>query len=171
MVVFAAGNDARGDDALGPLLLARIEGLAMATVRCVFDFQLQVEHALDLDGADMALFVDAHVAQAAPARLSRLRPAARPAACSHALAPDEVLAVSVSDTGIGIAPADQEAVFQEFRQAGGQHLNKSEGTGLGLSLTRRFVEMHGGTISLESTVGEGSTFSFTLPSQVQEHAA
>ncbi|MCB1748544.1 MAG: GAF domain-containing protein [Gammaproteobacteria bacterium] len=84
---------------------------------------------------------------------------------------DEVLAVSVSDTGIGIAPADQEAVFQEFRQAGGQHLNKSEGTGLGLSLTRRFVEMHGGTISLESTVGEGSTFSFTLPSQVQEHAA
>ena len=50
MVVFAAGNDVRGDDALGPLLLARIEGLAMATVRCVFDFQLQVEHALDLDG-------------------------------------------------------------------------------------------------------------------------
>ena len=74
------------------LAAGRIEGLAMATVRCVFDFQLQVEHALDLDGADMALFVDAHVAQAAPARLSWLRPAARPAACSHALAPDEVLA-------------------------------------------------------------------------------
>lgn len=105
MVVFAAGNDARGDDALGPLLLARIEGLAMATVRCVFDFQLQVEHALDLDGADMALFVDAHVAQAAPARLSRLRPAARPAACSHALAPDEVLAVYARVCGAAPPPA------------------------------------------------------------------
>ncbi|MGE0486674.1 MAG: GAF domain-containing protein [Gammaproteobacteria bacterium] len=83
----------------------------------------------------------------------------------------EVLAVSVTDTGIGIAPEDQEAVFQEFRQAGGQHLNKSEGTGLGLSLTRRFVEMHGGTISLDSTVGEGSTFAFTLPSQTGARAA
>ena len=78
---------------------------------------------------------------------------------------DDVLAVSVTDTGIGIAPEDQEAVFQEFRQAGGQHLNKSEGTGLGLSLTRRFVEMHGGHIGLQSAVGAGSTFSFTLPSQ------
>ena len=84
---------------------------------------------------------------------------------------DDTLAVSVTDTGIGIAPEDQESVFQEFRQSGGQHLNKSEGTGLGLSLTRRFVEMHGGAVSLESTVGEGSTFSFTLPSQTGASAA
>ena len=49
------------------------------------------------------------------------------------------------DTGIGIAPADQEAVFEEFRQVGRQYTSKQEGTGLGLALTRRFVELHGGT--------------------------
>lgn len=71
--------------------------------------------------------------------------------------------ISVSDTGIGIAPEDQETVFEEFRQVGGQHAQKREGTGLGLSLARRFVELHGGTIRLQSEAGKGSTFTFTLP--------
>jgi len=71
--------------------------------------------------------------------------------------------VSVRDTGIGIAPADQAAVFEEFRQVGGQHTQKREGTGLGLALAKRFVELHGGTIGVQSAVSKGSTFTFTLP--------
>jgi signal transduction histidine kinase len=71
--------------------------------------------------------------------------------------------VSVTDTGIGIAKEDQEMVFEEFRQAGRDYTKKAEGTGLGLALTKRFVELHGGSISLQSEPGKGSTFSFTLP--------
>jgi len=73
------------------------------------------------------------------------------------------LVVAVHDTGIGIAPEDQEAVFEEFRQVGRNYTSKQEGTGLGLALTRRFVELHGGQINVASKPGEGSTFTFTLP--------
>ena len=76
---------------------------------------------------------------------------------------DSAAIVSVADTGIGIAPEDQEAVFEEFRQVGTNYAQKREGTGLGLTLTRRFVEMHGGKIWVESELGKGSTFTFTLP--------
>ena len=75
------------------------------------------------------------------------------------------LEVSVSDTGVGIAPEDQSIVFEEFKQVGRDYTRKAEGTGLGLALTRRFVELHGGAISLSSTLGKGSTFTFTLPIQ------
>jgi signal transduction histidine kinase len=75
------------------------------------------------------------------------------------------LEVAVRDTGIGIAKDDQAAVFEEFRQVGRHYTNKQEGTGLGLALTKRFVELHGGTLSLDSQPGQGSTFTFTLPSQ------
>jgi len=71
--------------------------------------------------------------------------------------------IAVHDTGIGIAPEDQEAVFEEFRQVGRHYTSKQEGTGLGLALTRRFVELHGGRISVDSKPGLGSTFTFTLP--------
>jgi signal transduction histidine kinase len=71
--------------------------------------------------------------------------------------------ISVTDTGIGIAPEDQEAVFEEFKQVGRDYTRKAEGTGLGLALTKRFVELHGGTIKLASAPGKGSTFTFTLP--------
>ena len=70
--------------------------------------------------------------------------------------------VSVADTGVGIAPEDQEAVFEEFRQVGTAD-KKVEGTGLGLALARKFVELHGGRIWVESQVGVGSTFTFTIP--------
>jgi signal transduction histidine kinase len=70
--------------------------------------------------------------------------------------------ISVSDTGIGIAPEDQEKVFEEFRQVG-TAAKKIEGTGLGLTLCRKFVELHGGKIWVKSEVGVGSTFSFTIP--------
>jgi signal transduction histidine kinase len=75
---------------------------------------------------------------------------------------DGQAAVSVTDTGVGIAPEDQDAVFEEFRQVGPAD-KKVEGTGLGLALSRRFIELHGGKIRVESQVGRGSTFTFTLP--------
>jgi signal transduction histidine kinase len=83
----------------------------------------------------------------------------------HARLVDGVLEVAVTDTGIGIAKDDQATVFEEFRQVGRHYTNKQEGTGLGLSLTQRFVELHGGTLTLVSEPGQGSTFTFTLPSQ------
>jgi signal transduction histidine kinase len=67
--------------------------------------------------------------------------------------------VAVRDDGIGISPEEQDAVFEEFRQVG----PRAEGTGLGLALTKRFVELHGGRIRLESSAQQGSTFTFTLP--------
>src|SRR5262249_4386777 len=69
---------------------------------------------------------------------------------------------SVRDTGIGIAPEDQEKVFEEFRQVG-TAAKKIEGTGLGLTLCRKFVELHGGRIWVKSELGQGSTFTFTIP--------
>jgi signal transduction histidine kinase len=75
---------------------------------------------------------------------------------------DEWVEVSVSDTGIGIAPEDQQKVFEEFRQVGTAD-KKAEGTGLGLALSRKFIELHGGRIWVTSETGRGSTFTFTLP--------
>jgi signal transduction histidine kinase len=69
--------------------------------------------------------------------------------------------VSVRDDGVGIAAADQDRIFEEFQQVGTSHLQ--EGTGLGLAISRRFVELHGGNLSVESELGRGSTFTFTLP--------
>jgi signal transduction histidine kinase len=68
----------------------------------------------------------------------------------------------VSDTGVGIAPEDQEAIFEEFRQVG-TAARKVKGTGLGLALSRRFIELHGGRIWVQSQVGVGSTFTCTIP--------
>jgi signal transduction histidine kinase len=76
---------------------------------------------------------------------------------------DGSVEISVSDTGIGISPEDQAKIFEEFRQVGGDYTHKREGTGLGLTLAKKFVELHGGKIWVESEVGKGSTFSFTLP--------
>jgi signal transduction histidine kinase len=75
---------------------------------------------------------------------------------------DGCMEVSVSDTGIGIAPEDQEKVFEEFRQVGTAE-KKAEGTGLGLTLCRKFIELHGGKIWVKSQLGAGSTFTFTIP--------
>ncbi len=71
--------------------------------------------------------------------------------------------LSVTDTGIGIRPEDQELVFEEFRQVEGDTTAQHEGTGLGLAITKRLVEQQGGRIWLASEVGKGSCFSFTLP--------
>jgi signal transduction histidine kinase len=80
----------------------------------------------------------------------------------RALPGDGDVEVSVSDTGVGIAAEDQEAIFEEFRQVG-TAAKKVEGTGLGLALSRKFIKLHGGRIWVESQVGRGSTFTFTIP--------
>jgi signal transduction histidine kinase len=76
---------------------------------------------------------------------------------------DGAVEIAVSDAGIGIAAEDQAAVFEEFRQVGNDTARRREGTGLGLTLARKFVELHGGRIWVTSEIGRGSTFTFTLP--------
>jgi signal transduction histidine kinase len=80
----------------------------------------------------------------------------------RALPANGTVEVSITDTGVGIASEDQEAIFEEFRQVG-HAARKREGTGLGLALARKFVELHGGRLWVKSEVGRGSTFTFTLP--------
>jgi signal transduction histidine kinase len=77
----------------------------------------------------------------------------------------EGIEVSVSDTGVGISAADQAAIFDEFNQGNTDHTKHKEGTGLGLALSKKFVELHGGRIWVNSELGKGSTFTFTLPEQ------
>jgi len=74
----------------------------------------------------------------------------------------EFLEVAVTDTGIGIPAEDLDRVFGEFEQVHDASPSQ-EGTGLGLSLVKRLVELHGGRIRVSSTVGKGSTFTFTIP--------
>src|SRR5262249_8242310 len=75
---------------------------------------------------------------------------------------DGSVEVSIRGTGVGIAPEDQEAIFEEFKQVG-MASKKVEGTGLGLALSRKFIELHGGRIWVKSELGQGATFTFTIP--------
>ena len=100
ILVFGYGNPSRGDDALGPLLIERLETLLGTAdlapeggVDCLTDFQLQIEHALDLHGRRLVLFVDAHVDCVPPWRLTRLQPERDASFSTHAISPASVLQV------------------------------------------------------------------------------
>ena len=82
----------------------------------------------------------------------------------------EQIVVSVHDTGIGMKPEDLPKLFREFEQIDGSYTRRYQGTGLGLALCRRFVEMHGGRIWAESQFGTGSTFTFTIPREARPAA-
>jgi hydrogenase maturation protease len=92
VLVLAVGNLSRGDDALGPLLAERMEAAALPGVEVIVDYQLQVEHALDLVGRERVIFVDAGTGTPPPYELRRLQPAAEFLHTSHALSPEAVLA-------------------------------------------------------------------------------
>lgn len=92
-LVFAWGNPARGDDALGPLFAEAIEALQLPDVECLTDFQLQVEHALDLQGRQRVLFVDASLSAPAPFGVQTLAPLHDESFSSHAMSPAAILQV------------------------------------------------------------------------------
>ena len=87
-----------------------------------------------------------------------------------ARATDGVFLVSVSDTGPGISEADQQRIFEEFQQADSSSTRAKGGSGLGLSISRRIVELHGGRLWVESVLGKGSIFYFTVPLRVERPA-
>jgi len=93
LVVLGWGNGSRGDDGLGPELLARVEAAGGPDIVCVEDYQLQIEHALDLVQADLALFVDAQAQAAAPFTFREIGPDAGLSHTTHALAPGALLEV------------------------------------------------------------------------------
>ena len=95
ILLFGWGNPSRGDDALGPLLIERIEALNLPGVACLTDFQLQVEHALDLENRQRILFIDASIKAEAPFRHSRLLPARDASFSTHAITPESVMQVYV----------------------------------------------------------------------------
>src|SRR5438876_3024144 len=88
----------------------------------------------------------------------------------RASATNGAFTVTVCDTGPGIAADDQAKIFEEFQQADNSSTRQKGGTGLGLAIAKRIIEMHGGRLWVESTLGQGSTFSFTLPVRVEQQA-
>jgi hydrogenase maturation protease len=99
VLVLAVGNPSRGDDALGPELAARVEAAALPGVEVITEFQLQVENALDLDGRERVVFVDAGTGTPGPFELRRAQPAEDFLHTSHALSPEAVLATYKRITG------------------------------------------------------------------------
>lgn len=95
ILVFGWGNPSRGDDALGPLLVERIEALGLPHVECLTDFQLQVEHALDLENRERILFVDASIKAEPPFSVSHIAPARDATFSTHAITPESVMQVFV----------------------------------------------------------------------------
>ena len=93
LLIFAWGNPSRGDDALGPLFVEAVEALQLPDVECLIDFQLQVEHALDLVGRERVLFVDASIDVPAPFKVSSVEAVKDFSFTTHAMTPQAVLAV------------------------------------------------------------------------------
>ena len=121
LVIFAVGNPSRGDDALGPLLMAELETQSLPGVTLVTDFQLQIEHALDLDGHDLALFIDAGTGTPAPFDFYEVSASARMSITTHALTPSAVLQVHAQ-----LRPVTPPAFVLCIR---GDHFELGEGPG------------------------------------------
>lgn len=105
LVIFAVGNPSRGDDALGPMLMDELEHQARPGIQLVSDFQLQPEHALDLQGCSLALFIDAGTGTPAPFEFRELTAAAGRSVSSHAFTPPEILQVYATLHGHPAPPA------------------------------------------------------------------
>ena len=105
LAVFGWGNDARGDDGLGPLLLARVTGAGWSDVTTIEDFQLQIEHALDLDGAEMALFLDAGKDTPDPFAFREVEARRDQSHTTHALSPEALLDVYARSLGRAPPPS------------------------------------------------------------------
>jgi hydrogenase maturation protease len=106
LLIFGFGNPARGDDALGPLLLERLESRSKwECEEYLTDFQLQVEHALDLQGRDLVLFIDAHLSCCPPFRLQALSPAHDLSYTTHAMSPASLLQVYLQVFGVSPPPS------------------------------------------------------------------
>ena len=121
LVIFAVGNPSRGDDALGPLLMAELETQSLPGVTLVTDFQLQIEHALALDGHDLALFIDAGTGTPAPFDFYEVSASAGMSITTHALTPSAVLQVHAQ-----LRPVTPPAFVLCIR---GDHFELGEGPG------------------------------------------
>lgn len=109
-LVLGVGNPSRGDDALGPLLLDRLEAQGLRGVECLTDFQLQVEHALDLVGRESVIFVDATVEGEGPFAFQAVEPRRDASATTHALSPAAVLDTYAHVTGLPLPSAHVLAI-------------------------------------------------------------
>ena len=93
LLIFGYGNPSRGDDALGPLLLEKLQAEKYPDVECLTDFQLQIEHALDLEGRELVLFMDAHLTCQPPFEFTPLQAESDRSYTTHAMSPASVLQV------------------------------------------------------------------------------
>jgi hydrogenase maturation protease len=130
LLVIAVGNPSRGDDALGPAFVDRARGalageIARGEVELLTDFQLQIEHALDVEGRDEVVFVDASVSAAAPYTFAPAAPAA-PRGVTHAMAPAEVLGTCRAAVGApGSVPAAPSPSSAWLRTPNGSTANST----------------------------------------------
>ncbi len=118
VLIFGWGNPSRGDDAIGPLLVEHIESLNFPGVECLTDFQLQVEHALDLKGKLRVLFIDASVAAASPFTVTPLVADKDPSFTSHAMSPQAILHAFVQLEGHPPPPSWMLAIRGESFELG-----------------------------------------------------
>lgn len=118
LLIFGWGNPSRGDDALGPLFIERIEALGLPGVECLTDFQLQVENALDLEDRQRVLFVDASFAAATPFTVSLLSPQQDASFSTHAITPEAVMQVYIDLHGSEPPPCHLLAIRGERFELG-----------------------------------------------------
>ncbi len=153
LLIFAYGNPSRGDDALGPMLLERLEALNLPGIELLTDFQLQVEHALDLQGREQVLFIDASVSCPPPFEFSRLFAVKDRSFTSHAMSPAALLQACQELYG-EVPPAWLLAVRGETFELG-----ESLSTAAEAALEQAFVLLQ----KLCASPGQGAWDQFIMP--------